>query len=815
MNVKIRQKMADIEFKLKFEDNELLAGMQRVKTSNQEIKEGIDKINDANKQMGVEASQASEKAEQGFSEMNDQVIKSNSSLKQFVDQINIGGISIGKIRENIVNFGKSLGDVGRSMLNFVRGTQSASTALKAVTVATKLFRVALISTGIGAIVVALGSLIAYFTKTQRGIDAVNKVLAGLKAAFDVIIDRFSKFGGAIVKLFQGDFKGAAKEAKEAFKGMGDQIIANAKAASELERRVQALRDATRDWSVEEAKLRAEVADLYDDVSNQLLTYEQRVTAGRKALEKSAVLEQKNIELAEEKLDIIKKQVNLSESLDDALDAVAQAEIDVFNARRESIQSQKRLNQQMRALEMERRKALEEEEKKVKELEKAYQELINKFNQQVQKAELKLLSPTKRLQAEFLNDIQEIEIELNIIKEVARQLGEDVPDSIIQGFQTRKTAAQEEYKKAIADLVVPTGTIQTTLESAGKANADAIVDNFKKRLIEQKRQTDKLGEDYYKNTIQKLEASFIDGFKKIFNLEDSEEIEAGLSYLKAAGTEVFGSLVDIAAANFQRALQRIDAQINTSKENIQTLNSQLEEERRKQEQGYANDVGLLQKKLEDEQRVLVKAENDKIALQKKQARQQLVIDSALQASQITLGIAKLISSEASKGLIGIFTASSGIALLFSILAKAKSQAASLQDIPKFREGTEYLSGKSHEQGGVLIEAEGGERILSKKLNSKIKMSNEQLVNYALIGEKMIKGFGALANDRKADLFRYEQSNALYTANMIKESIYGAMNENSERMIDYWKTRPVVIPTPTGTIAESYEGSTKVRKKYRMI
>jgi negative regulator of replication initiation len=807
--------MADIEFKLKFDDNELLQGMQRVKTSNAEIKQGIDQIVDANREMGTEASRASQQAEDGFSEMNDEVIRVNTSLKNFVDNINIGGVSIGKIRQNIVNFGKSLGDVGRSMLNFVKGTKSASTALKAVTVATKLFRVALISTGIGAIVVALGSLIAYFTRTQKGIDAVNKVLAGLKAAFDVIIDRFSQFGGAIIKLFQGDFKGAAKEAKAAFSGIGDQIISTMKAASELEARIQSLRDVSREWSVEEAKLRAEVADLYDDVSNQLLTYEQRVTAGKKALEKSAVLEQKNIELAEERLDILRKQVNLSESLDDALDAVAEAEIAVFNARRESIVSQKRLNQQMRALEMERRKALEEEEKKVKELEKAYQELINKFNQQVQKAELKLLSPTKRLQAEFLNDIQEIEIELNIIKEVARQLGEDVPDSIIQGFQTRKTAAQEEYKKAIADLVVPTGTIQTTLESAGKANADAIVDNFKKRLIEQKRQTDKLGEDYYKNTIQKLEASFIDGFKKIFNLEDSEEIEAGLSYLKAAGTEVFGSLVDIAAANFQRALQRIDAQINTSKENIQTLNSQLEEERRKQEQGYANDVGLLQKKLEDEQRVLVKAENDKIALQKKQARQQLVIDSALQASQITLGIAKLISSEASKGLIGIFTASSGIALLFSILAKAKSQAASLQDIPKFREGTEYLTGKSHEQGGVLIEAEGGERILSKKLNSKIKMSNEQLVNYALIGEKMIKGFGALANDRKADLFRYEQSNALYTANMIKESIYGAMNENSDRMIDYWKTRPVVIPTPTGTIAESYEGSTKVRKKYRMI
>jgi hypothetical protein len=798
--------MADIEFKLKFDDNELLQGMQRVKTSNAEIKQGIDQIVDANREMGTEASRASQQAEDGFSEMNDEVIRVNTSLKNFVDNINIGGVSIGKIRQNIVNFGKSLGDVGRSMLNFVKGTKSASTALKAVTVATKLFRVALISTGIGAIVVALGSLIAYFTRTQKGIDAVNKVLAGLKAAFDVIIDRFSQFGGAIIKLFQGDFKGAAKEAKAAFSGIGDQIISTMKAASELEARIQSLRDVSREWSVEEAKLRAEVADLYEDVSNQLLTYEERVTAGRKALEKSAVIEQKNIELAEERLDILRKQVNLSESLDDALDAVAEAEIAVFNARRESIVSQRRLNNQMKSLERERLSRIETERKKVEELTKAYENLIARFNRDVESSEISMITnPMERAIAEMQVAMAEIDLMESTIRASAMAAGKALPEGFEEGIQTlRKKAAQEVIKlREDQAKIIAASPLPTFIEIAAKEARERANDI---RITTQKESI---------NWLKQFEKDFIGEFNKIFGLKGKDEVEAALGFLKGAGTDTFQSILDIAAANFERALQRIDAQINTSKENIQTLNSQLEEERRKQEQGYANDVGLLQKKLEDEQRVLVKAENDKIALQKKQARQQLVIDSALQASQITLGIAKLISSEASKGLIGIFTASSGIALLFSILAKAKSQAASLQDIPKFREGTEYLTGKSHEQGGVLIEAEGGERILSKKLNSKIKMSNEQLVNYALIGEKMIKGFGALANDRKADLFRYEQSNALYTANMIKESIYGAMNENSERMIDYWKTRPVVIPTPTGTIAESYEGSTKVRKKYRMI
>ena len=62
----------------------------------------------------------------------------------------------------------------------------------------KLFRVALISTGIGALVVAIGSLIAAFTTSEEG---QNKFSKGLKAVGTVvgnIVDVFADFGDAIV-----------------------------------------------------------------------------------------------------------------------------------------------------------------------------------------------------------------------------------------------------------------------------------------------------------------------------------------------------------------------------------------------------------------------------------------------------------------------------------------------------------------------------------------------------------------------------------------------------------------------------------------
>jgi hypothetical protein len=67
------------------------------------------------------------------------------------------------------------------------GLQAKMVAMNGATKSTKAFRLALISTGIGAIVVALGSLIAAFSGTQKGIDAINKTLAPLKGAFQGII----------------------------------------------------------------------------------------------------------------------------------------------------------------------------------------------------------------------------------------------------------------------------------------------------------------------------------------------------------------------------------------------------------------------------------------------------------------------------------------------------------------------------------------------------------------------------------------------------------------------------------------------------
>lgn len=816
--------MSDIEFKLKFDDSELLQGMQNVKTSNAEIKKGIDDITKSTEEMGKAGAKAAEQNEEALeksiiaaSEIKAGILDAlqqygliNAKQKKFIsDSIS----DLGKLKNPLtgiknlwVSFGKSVLTAGKSLIGLARGTNTVSVAFRAAGIATWGFVKAIVATGIGAFVVALGIAATYLIKVAKEGGKFATILNYIGTTIKVLVQRYFQLGKALVSFFSGDLKKAGEEARAAVTGIKDEIVDTVKKADYLRIAIENLEKASRAWKLTSAELEAQIDDLMAIANDGSKSYSERLQAINDAQKVSGELNKGNLKLLYEELAIVQDKLEANKEDKDLLDEEAAIQLAIFNEERKGYKDINKLKEDGVKINEERIKKIQEEEKKVQDLKDAYEKLIEKFNEQVQKAELALITdPMQKALKELEIAMAEIDLMEATIRATAMAAGKALPEGFEEGIKTlRQDAAKEviELRKEQAKLL-QVSPLPTFIEQAAKEARDR---SNKIRITTQKETI---------NWLNKFQKEFNAEFNSLFGLKGQEEVDQALGFLKVAGQDTFKSILDIAAANFQRALGRIDAQINTSKENIQTLNSQLEEERKKQEQGYANDVGLLEKKLQEEQRILTKAENDKIALQKKQARQQLLIDAALQTSQIVLGVASLLKNEATKGLVGIFTASAGIALLFSLLAKSKAQAASLQSIPKFREGTEYLSGKSHEQGGVLIEAEGGERILSKKLNAKLKMSNEQLVNYALIGEKMIKGFGALANDRKADLFRYEQSNALYTANMIKDSIYGAMNENSDRLIDYWKTRPVVIPTPTGTIAESYEGSTKVRKKYRMI
>lgn len=185
---------------------------------------------------------------------------------------------------------------GASAAKTLSGTQkAAAVSTNLLSTAMKILKVALISTGIGAIVVALGSLVAYLTKTQKGVEIVSKAMAALGAAVNVIIDRLAKLGGAIVKLFTGDFTGALSDTKEAFSGIGDEIARETKLAWELQDVLSQIEKQEIMLSMKRAANRAEIEKLKKVSDDTTLSTVERMKAAQKAYE----LEQEDLKLQTE------------------------------------------------------------------------------------------------------------------------------------------------------------------------------------------------------------------------------------------------------------------------------------------------------------------------------------------------------------------------------------------------------------------------------------------------------------------------------------------------------------------------------------
>ena len=119
------------------------------------------------------------------------------------------GTSMNGIVNSFNNLRVNVIALSTPFVNFVQTGRLAPAALNATAAATgnvstgmKILRGAIIATGIGALVVVLGSLIAYFTSTQEGINKVNKVLTPLKVVFQTLWGVVQNVGKIMVEAFK-------------------------------------------------------------------------------------------------------------------------------------------------------------------------------------------------------------------------------------------------------------------------------------------------------------------------------------------------------------------------------------------------------------------------------------------------------------------------------------------------------------------------------------------------------------------------------------------------------------------------------------
>lgn len=191
------------------------------------------------------------------------------------DELKANEKAVGDNRRNVGNYRDALAGVIGQQVPFIGQVQQMGkgfTALGGIIKTTNgtlgLLKIALISTGIGAIIVLLGSLIAYFKSTEKGSEQLERGIAGLKGAFMAFIQPLAKVGEFLMDLFTNPIK-ALKDFKTLLSGnlltgiknFGKSVKDGFTAGAEIEGLKQQAEDAGRELNRQASKLRADGAVL--------------------------------------------------------------------------------------------------------------------------------------------------------------------------------------------------------------------------------------------------------------------------------------------------------------------------------------------------------------------------------------------------------------------------------------------------------------------------------------------------------------------------------------------------------------------------
>jgi len=281
-------------------------------------------------------------------------------------------------------------------------------AIGSVTTGFKSLRVAIIGTGIGALLIAVTALGQAFTRSEEGqnkfakilgvigsvtgnlldlladlgeniisvfenpkqalIDFKNLIVENITNRFEAIIDTLGFLGSAFKKVFSGDFTGALEDAKkagssyidsltgvknsidkasESVKNFTKEIVDDANAAAKIADQRASAEKKARDLIVERAEAERKIAELREKAVNKdKFTAQERIKFLEEAGKVSDELAAKEVEVAKLRLEAKQTENALTKSNKDDLNEAAQLEASVIQLETQRLNLQKRLSTEL-------------------------------------------------------------------------------------------------------------------------------------------------------------------------------------------------------------------------------------------------------------------------------------------------------------------------------------------------------------------------------------------------------------------------------------------------------------------------------------
>ena len=269
---------------------------------------------------GVDSTDFKKGLKDGEKAVDDFKDSAGSSLDKFAS---LFGVNMSAVNDSLKTATKSLNFLGESITALATGANKAAVAFK-------IFKTVLIASGVGALVVALGSLIAYFQKSGEGADKFAKILAQVKSVVNNVIDRLAIFGKGVYEIATGKFKQGWETMKSAFKEVGSELKEDWKLAGQLADAEDALEDREIALINSLEERRAKVAELRLLAKEETEDQKKKLSILQQAEGIIKSVYSDEISLAREGLRILKEKIALAsdDPTDEQRRQIAEAEAEI-------------------------------------------------------------------------------------------------------------------------------------------------------------------------------------------------------------------------------------------------------------------------------------------------------------------------------------------------------------------------------------------------------------------------------------------------------------------------------------------------------
>lgn len=281
-----------------------------------------------------------------------------------------------------------------------------------------------------------------------------------------------------------------------------------------------------------------------------------------------------------------------------------------------------------------------------------------------------------------------------------------------------------------------------------------------------------------------------------NDDEKKAIADSVNYALSAFQSILSANVELADMAVQKANERVAASQTAVEKEIEARNN-----------GYANNLELAQKELDRNK----KDQAEALALKKQAAKDQQMLDTAMQASSLITATAQIWAALSGVGPLGWVLALAAVGTMWGSFAAAKIKANEVTNKTTYgKGGYEFLRGGSHASGndipmgtmsdGSQRTAEGGEffAIINKKSTNKYRGVLPDLVdslNRGVFESKYASMFSG-ADKHSSNVVVNVNSN---TSKLERE--VGLIRQATE-------SRKQIYHAPDGSVVETYKNLKRV-------